>query len=246
MDNINGQNLGENVHRCELVPQTHNKQDNSAVDKQLTFEEQLIECAKNEKNFDLEDVANRTTIKQYQDVRAWFNHPEYHFNHEDALEKVKGTNDPILLSRKFDEIDRRIERLVKVRMIPYYRKEVTGLNHCVVGVCSLSEWKEYISWKCHLVEPSKKPKRRLKLPSFDLDNSMRYKLRKVEWTSGNIPPLGHKKVWWYFKWKSDSYLFRSFLSTFTLCYNDFLDTVNIEFQYRTHFYHSESKSWSTI
>lgn len=194
-------------------------------------------------------IVDNHTLRPFPNVTTFFDNPTSFLDYKTCVyPKVEDCHDEDSYLKLFRQMDRRIERLAVLRMQPYFKKEITGRNRCIVGVCDLTEWEEYVRRKTALVQPSVFRRLKVKLPSFDDTFRLVKTTYKVEWNDGVIPPLSHKLVWWWFKWRDPDceVVFRSFMKTFILSYNSFLDTVSIEFEYRTHFYDPESRIWRTI
>ena len=196
-----------------------------------------------------DDPIDVKSMRSYPKLKTWFDHPDTTVDYQQELyPDIAGCLNRSYLFQVFKEIDLRIEKLVRCRILPSFKKEVTLRNNCVVGCLSVQQWMEYINLKNGAI-PSKTQQLKSKIPSFDKYTCVYRKYtRRVCWNYGNLPKLLHKDVWWYMKWKLEdrNISYRAYVMNFALVHNSYLGTISVEFTYATQLFSKSCKQWMTI
>jgi hypothetical protein len=144
----------------------------------------------------------------------------------------------------FGTMERNIERAVKRRMQPGYKKEVGGQAKVIVGCLQENQWQIYkAQWKVSS-NPPKPSKRSFKVPGFH--NKVREHNEILAWDC-DMPAFSHKRIWWVNKWIDQLRLtWRAWLYTFAIRWNSYTGAVSVVFEYCTQFYSPVNHCWQDV
>ena len=187
------------------------------------------------------------TLRDVPHVSEWFDSRRNPIDvHTEIYANIRGSRDEDHLALKIHEVDERTRRLLLMRMLPDYSKEVTAASRIGVGFLTEYEWKLFVDQKSLDVEPDVKVS---SLRVLGFSGRIQQRLERVRWPVNFIPPLMHKDSGWACnKWKDeeDGTLFRAYATELGFVWNSHTQEVRIEFRYVTQWRSPTYREWLAI
>lgn len=189
----------------------------------------------------LKDIAG---LPVESEISRLFNDTETWWDYGSIYRRLSGCVEEGFLRELFGTLEKNIEREVKWRMQPGYKKEVTGKSRMYVGSMTENQWVAYKLQKRQAGAPTWKERNRAqKVPSFSTRERVYECTNMIEWSS-ELPSLSHNSHWWVNKWRDEiGVIWRAWLISFGLVWNSFTGAIYIIFEYRCQHYSYINDSW---